>query len=104
MVFEYKSSSERHTLTDQVGSYVFFGMSSADRSDFPGAKTSTDICLKDDIFNTKDASAQDPLAGIWFRIEQGPPIGPGVYSYDEAGVVWEGTFSCLEPSSRMLIC
>ena len=91
MVFEYRSSSERHKLTDQVGSYVFFGMSLADRSYLPGATESTDICLQDDIFNTKDASAQDPLAGIWFRIEQGPPIGPGVYSYDEAGVVWEGT-------------
>lgn len=43
-----------------------------------------------DIFNTPDTTLKDPLAGIWFRIEKGPPVGPGIHGYDEAGVVWEG--------------
>ena len=47
--------------------------------------------MADDIFNTKESTPQDPLAGIWYRIEKGgPPVGPGVHGYDESGVVYEG--------------
>ncbi|EUC30524.1 hypothetical protein COCCADRAFT_103706 [Bipolaris zeicola 26-R-13] len=69
MPVEFKSATERYKLTDQVDKYVFF----------------------DDIFNSKGETTQDPLAGIWFRIEKGPPIGPGLHGYDESGVVYEGT-------------
>ncbi|KAF2993858.1 hypothetical protein E8E13_000661 [Curvularia kusanoi] len=69
MPIEYKSAAERHKLTDQVDKYVFF----------------------DDIFNTTAETFQNPLAGIWFRIEKGPPVGPGIHDYDESGVVYEGT-------------
>lgn len=51
--------------------------------------------LPDDIFNSKGETTQDPLAGIWFRIEKGPPIGPGLHGYDESGVVYEGMWSNL---------
>lgn len=30
------------------------------------------------------------MVGIWFRIEKGPEVGPGVHGYDESGVVYEG--------------
>ncbi|KAG9854675.1 hypothetical protein KCU98_g1878, partial [Aureobasidium melanogenum] len=67
MVVDYKSVTERFKIPDQINNYVFWS----------------------DIFNTPDTTLRDPLAGIWFRIEQGPPVGPGVHGYDEAGVVWE---------------
>jgi hypothetical protein len=47
--------------------------------------------LQDDLFESK--TTKDPMVGIWFRIEQGPPVGPGVHAYDESGVVFEGTDS-----------
>jgi hypothetical protein len=40
------------------------------------------------------------MAGIWFRIERGPPAGPGVHDYDESGVVWEGN----EVTSQLQSC
>ncbi|KAH0043885.1 hypothetical protein KCU78_g497, partial [Aureobasidium melanogenum] len=67
MVVDYKSATERFKVPDQINNYVFWS----------------------DIFNTPDTTLRDPLAGIWFRIEQGPPVGPGVHGYDEAGMVWE---------------
>ncbi|KAL1583156.1 hypothetical protein WHR41_07919 [Cladosporium halotolerans] len=69
MVVEYHSATERFKIPEAVGDYVFFR----------------------DIFGTKAEANLDRLAGIWFRIEKGPEVGPGVHSYDESGVVWEGT-------------
>lgn len=53
-----------------------------------------------DIFGTKAETSSDRLAGIWFRIEKGPEVGPGVHSYDESGVVWEGNCEYLWRPSR----
>ncbi|KAG9569237.1 hypothetical protein KCU71_g2356, partial [Aureobasidium melanogenum] len=67
MVVDYQSATERFKIPDQINRYVYWS----------------------DVFNTPDTTLKDPLAGIWFRIEKGPPVGPGVHGYDEAGVVWE---------------
>lgn len=88
MPVDYKSAAERYKLTDQINQYVFFGQSY--RNEQSGIPILTHML--DDIFNTKESTTEDPLAGIWFRIEKGgPPVGPGIHGYDESGVVYEGT-------------
>ncbi|EGP84242.1 unnamed protein product [Zymoseptoria tritici ST99CH_1A5] len=70
MPVDFQSATERFKIPEAFGSHVFFR----------------------DIAGTKDADrAQDRLVGIWFRIEKGPEVGPGIHGYDECGVVWEGT-------------
>ncbi|KAI7081983.1 hypothetical protein KC356_g8738 [Hortaea werneckii] len=69
MPVEYQSSTERFKIPEADGSHVFFR----------------------DIFGTNSKHSTDRMAGIWFRIEKGPEAGPPRHTYDESGVVWEGT-------------
>ncbi|KAH4064322.1 hypothetical protein HBI38_172540 [Parastagonospora nodorum] len=69
MPVDYLPASARSNISKQIGDYVFF----------------------DDLLESK--TTKDPMVGIWFRIEQGPPVGPGVHAYDESGVVFEGTLT-----------
>lgn len=94
MPVEFKSAAERYKLTDQINKYVFFGKSPYLLRSYEIRNRILIVTLLDDIFNSKGQTIQDPLAGIWFRIEKGgPPIGPGIHGYDESGVVYEGKAS-----------
>lgn len=93
MPVEYQSSTERFKIPEADGSHVFF-RECVLRSAREGIETY--MTLLGDIFGTTAEHSTDRMAGIWFRIEKGPEAGPPRHTYDESGVVWEGTMTSLD--------
>merc|ERR1711939_835071 len=77
----YQSSTERFKIPEADGSHVFFR----------------------DIFGTTAEHSTDRMAGIWFRIEKGPEAGPPRHTYDESGVVWEGTVTLRDETGNIRV-